>query len=182
MDADEAKRARAEFALVRCTASRGFSALMRQASRSWRLALRPVRREFALSRRIDLVISVAHQRRLPIGIPPCSTGRPRRLDYAGLAVMLAAGYTHAEVGRQFGTSHSTRSVGRLAQCGAATRTAPGTARSPRTRPRPAARGGRRSHLPSHRGRGSAAVGPPSPSYPTPPSFRLPRETGLRASG
>ena len=106
MDADEAKRARAEFALVRCTASRGFSALMLQATRSWRLALRPVRREWALSRRIDLVISVAHQRRLPIGIPPCSTGRPRRLDYAGLAVMLAAGYTHAEVGRRFGTSRS----------------------------------------------------------------------------
>ena len=35
MDADEAKSARAEFALVRRQASRGLNALMRQASRSW---------------------------------------------------------------------------------------------------------------------------------------------------
>ena len=62
--------------------------------------------EFALMGRTRTVLQIAVRRGLPIGIPTCSTGRPRRLDYGVLAVMLAAGHTHAEVGRRFGTSRS----------------------------------------------------------------------------
>lgn len=101
---DEESDAEFKFALVARQASRGLNLVLRQFSQGWVLATRPIKREFALVHRTRTVLQIAAQRGLPVGIPPCSTGRPRRLDYAGLAVMLAAGHSQAEVGRRFGTS------------------------------------------------------------------------------
>jgi len=60
------------------------------------------RQEVALIR----VRGVADRRGLALGLPLAATGRPRRLDYADLTVMLAAGLSQSECARRLGVGRS----------------------------------------------------------------------------
>ena len=104
MDPDEA---RAEFAMITGQASRGFGLMVRHVARSVGLALAPMRRQHALEMGCSRVWAVAERRALPVGIPPAWTGRPRGMDYAALAVLLAAGASHSEAATRL---HVTRSA------------------------------------------------------------------------
>ena len=88
-------------------APRVFGALMRQATQAWALALAPVRVEMGLVGRRNAVMRVAARRGLPLGLPVVpGAGRPRRLDYTELSVLLASGVTHADAARRLGVSRS----------------------------------------------------------------------------
>ena len=52
------------------------------------------------------VRGVASRRGLALGMPLAWTGRPRRLDYADLTVMLAAGLSQSECARRLGVGRS----------------------------------------------------------------------------
>ena len=104
MEPDEA---RAEFALVTRQVSRGFGLLVRVATRTVALTLAPVRAERGLVGRCNAVKRVAARRGLPLGLPVVpGAGRPRRLDYTELSVLLASGVTHADAARRLGVSRS----------------------------------------------------------------------------
>jgi len=96
----------AELGLAVREGSRVMSAMLRQFSRGWALAVRPVRFEVSLARRRGAVMAVATRRGLLLGLPVAATGRPRRLDYTELSVLLASGVSHAEAGRRLGVSRS----------------------------------------------------------------------------
>ena len=106
MVADEAEDARRQVALTVREGSRAMGAMLRGFSRGWALAVRPVRFEVGLARRRGAVMAVATRRGLLLGLPVAATGRPRRLDYTELSVLLASGVSHAEAGRRLGVSRS----------------------------------------------------------------------------
>ena len=103
---DEESDAEFEFALVARQGSRVMGAMLQQFSRGLALAILPVRFEFSLARRRGEVIAVATRRGLLLGLPAFVRGRPRRLDYTELSVLLASGVSHAEAGRRLGVSRS----------------------------------------------------------------------------
>ena len=99
-----------------------FSLVVRDASRAMTLGLQVFSQAFALMTRqassmvgqevaLIRVRGVASRRGLALGLPlVAGAGRPRRLDYADLTVMLAAGMSKAESARRLGVSASAVSM------------------------------------------------------------------------
>ena len=94
-----------------------FSLVVRDASRVMSLGLRAFSQGFALVTRqasslagqevtLVRVRGIADRRGLALGLPLAYTGRPRRLDYADLTVMLAAGLSQSECARRLGVGRS----------------------------------------------------------------------------
>ena len=94
-----------------------FSLVVRDASRVMSLGLRAFSQGFALVTRqasslvgqevtLMRVRGAASRRGLALGLPLAATGRPRRLDYADLTVMLAAGLSQSECARRLGVGRS----------------------------------------------------------------------------
>ena len=94
---------------------------VRDASRFVNLGLQVFSQAFALMTRqasslvgqevtLMRVRGVASRRGLALGLPLAATGRPRRLDYADLTVMLAAGMSQAESARRLGVTASAVSM------------------------------------------------------------------------
>ena len=90
---------------------------VRDASRAMTLGLQVFSQAFALMTRqasslvgqevaLIRVRGVASRRGLALGMPLAWTGRPRRLDYADLTVMLAAGLSQSECARRLGVGRS----------------------------------------------------------------------------
>lgn len=90
---------------------------VRDASRAMTLGLRAWGQAFALMTRqasslhrqedaLILARGIANRRGLALGLPLAATGRPRRLDYADLTVMLAAGLSQSECARRLGVGRS----------------------------------------------------------------------------
>ena len=84
------------------------------------MALRLFSRSFALATRqasslagqevtLVRVRGIADRRGLALGLPLAYTGRPRRLDYADMTVMLAAGLSQSECARRLGVGRSAMS-------------------------------------------------------------------------
>ncbi|RZD52337.1 MAG: hypothetical protein CXT64_05060 [Methanobacteriota archaeon] len=101
----------AEFSLVARDATRALDLGLRLLSKPLTLMMRQasslVGQEHALIR----VRGVASRRGLALGLPLVpGAGRPRRLDYADLTVMLAAGMSQAESARRLGVSASAVSM------------------------------------------------------------------------
>ena len=96
----------AELGLAVREGSRALGVLLRGVTQSWALAVRPVRFELDLARRRGEVMAVVARRGLLLGLPAFVRGRPRRLDYTELSVLLASGVSHAEAGRRLGVSRS----------------------------------------------------------------------------
>ena len=99
-----------------------FSLVVRDASRVMSLGLRAFSQTFALVTRqasslvgqevaLIRVRGVASRRGLALGLPlVAGAGRPRRIDYADLTVMLAAGMSQAESARRLGVTASAVSM------------------------------------------------------------------------
>jgi hypothetical protein len=103
--------AEADFSLVTRDATRALDLGLRLFSQTFALMTRQasslVGQEVALIR----VRGVADRRGLALGLPLVpGAGRPRRLDYADLTVMLAAGMSQAESARRLGVSASAVSM------------------------------------------------------------------------
>ena len=101
----------ADFSLVTRDASRALNLGLRLLSKPMTLMMRQaaslVGQEVALIR----VRGVADRRGLALGLPLVpGAGRPRRLDYADLTVMLAAGMSQAESARRLGVTASAVSM------------------------------------------------------------------------
>ena len=101
----------ADFSLVTRDASRALNLGLRLLSKPMTLMMRQasslVGQEVALIR----VRGVASRRGLALGLPLVpGAGRPRRLDYADLTVMLAAGMSQAESARRLGVTASAVSM------------------------------------------------------------------------
>ena len=98
-----------------------FSLVVRDASRAMTLGLQVFSQAFALMTRqasrqasseltLRRVRGGASCRGLALGLPLAATGRPRRLDYADLTVMLAAGLSQSECARRLGVSRQAVSM------------------------------------------------------------------------
>ena len=101
----------ADYSLVSRDASRAVNLGLRLLSKPLTLMLRQAsslhRQEVTLMR----VRGVASRRGLALGLPLVpGAGRPRRLDYADLTVMLAAGMSQAESARRLGVTASAVSM------------------------------------------------------------------------
>jgi DNA invertase Pin-like site-specific DNA recombinase len=79
---------------------------LRQFGRSFALATRQASRQASSERTLIRVRGIADRRGLALGLPVAYTGRPRRLDYADLTVMLAAGLSQSECARRLGVGRS----------------------------------------------------------------------------
>jgi DNA invertase Pin-like site-specific DNA recombinase len=79
---------------------------LRLFGRSFALATRQASREASRERTLIRVRGIADRRGLALGLPVAYTGRPRRLDYADLTVMLAAGLSQSECARRLHVGRS----------------------------------------------------------------------------
>lgn len=82
------------------------ASLARTMNRGFARSLALVRREIEFAQENAHVLAVAERHALPVGIPPHEHGRPRGMDYARLAVMLAAGASQREAATRLGVSKS----------------------------------------------------------------------------
>ena len=99
-----------DFSLVVRDASRVMSLGLRMFSQTLALVTRQASRQASSELTLRRVRGVASRRGLALGLPLAATGRPRRLDYADLTVMLAAGMSQAESARRLGVTASAVSM------------------------------------------------------------------------
>jgi len=95
-----------DLSMVARDASRGLGMALRLFSRSFALATRQASSLAGQEVTLVRVRGIADRRGLALGLPLAYTGRPRRLDYADLTVMLAAGLSQSECARRLGVGRS----------------------------------------------------------------------------